>query len=92
MTRPNILLFIADQLRADHLGCYGNTVVQTPSIDALAARGTRFDRFYTASPLCMPNRATLLTGRLPSLHGVRRNGIPLSVAERTFLEQPRADG
>ena len=73
--RPNFLFFIADQLRFDHLGCYGNGVVRTPTIDALAAQGFVADRFYVASPICMPNRATLMTGRMPSLHGVRHNGI-----------------
>lgn len=82
----NILLILADQLRADHLACYGNPYVQTPAIDDLANRGVRFDNFHVASPLCMPNRGTLLTGRLPSLHGIRRNGIPLSLGEKTFVE------
>lgn len=86
MPSPNIVLFIADQLRADHLGCYGNDVVRTPHIDALAGRGVRFDQFHAASTVCMPNRATLLTGRMPTLHGVRRNGIPLSLAHNTFVE------
>lgn len=84
--RPNFLLFITDQHRADHLGCYGNDVVQTPHIDGIAAAGTRFDRFYVACPICMPNRATLMTGRMPSLHGVRQNGISLSFQEVTFTE------
>jgi arylsulfatase A-like enzyme len=61
--KPNFLFFITDQHRADHLGCYGNPVVKTPNIDGLAARGI-FDRFYTATPICMPNRATLMTGRM----------------------------
>jgi arylsulfatase A-like enzyme len=90
--RPNVLLFLADQLRADHLGCYGNGIVSTPAIDSIAAAGTRFQRFHTASPLCMPNRATLVTGRLPSVHGVRRNGIPLSYAERTLAEALASSG
>lgn len=64
--RPNFLVFITDQHRADHLGCYGNPAIRTPHIDALAAQGTRFDRFYVASPVCMANRATLMTGRMPS--------------------------
>jgi arylsulfatase A-like enzyme len=89
---PNILLIITDQHRADHLGCYGNPVVRTPSIDAIAARGTIFDRFYVATPICMPNRATLLTGRMPSLHGVRHNGIPLPFTENTFVEILAAAG
>src|SRR5262245_17901971 len=90
--RPNILFFITDQLRADHLGCYGNRTIRTPAIDSLAARGTAFDRFYVASPVCQPNRATLATGRMPSLHGVRYNGIPLSLDANTFVEMLRASG
>jgi len=89
---PNFLLFINDQHRADHLGCYGNEIVQTPNIDGIAARGTRFDRFYVACPICMPNRGTLMTGRMPSLHGVRQNGIPLSRQAVTFTELLRAAG
>src|ERR671930_162934 len=64
--RPNFLFFITDQLRADHLGCYGNRIIRTPTIDSLAARGTAFDRFYVASPVCQPNRATNMTG-LPTV-------------------------
>src|SRR5262252_3243515 len=90
--RPNILFFITDQLRADHLGCYGNRIVRTPAIDSLAARGTSFDRFYVASPVCQSNRATLMTGRMPSLHGVRYNGISLSLAANTFVDLLRAAG
>jgi arylsulfatase A-like enzyme len=89
---PNFLLIITDQQRADHLGCYGNSVVQTPNIDALATAGTRFDRFYVATPICMPNRATLMTGRMPSLHGSRQNGIPLSLSATTFVDVLRAAG
>ncbi len=90
--RPNILFFITDQLRADHLGCYGNRIIRTPAIDSLAARGITFDRFYVASPVCQPNRATLMTGRMPSLHGVRYNGISLSLAANTFVDLFRAAG
>lgn len=90
--QPNFLLFITDQHRADHLGCYGNEIVQTPYIDSIAARGTRFDRFYVSCPICMPNRATLMTGRVPSLHGVRQNGISLSLHEVTFTELMRNAG
>jgi arylsulfatase A-like enzyme len=90
--KPNFLFFITDQHRADHLGCYGNPVVKTPNIDGLAARGTRFDRFYTATPICMPNRATLMTGRMPSLHGARHNGIPLSMNATTFVDIMGAAG
>ncbi len=90
--RPNFLFIITDQHRADHLGCYGNRVVKTPNIDRLALNGTRFDHFYVATPICMPNRATLMTGRMPSLHGARQNGIPLSLNATTFVEVMRASG
>jgi arylsulfatase A-like enzyme len=90
--RPNFLFIITDQHRADHLGCYGNPIVKTPNIDRLAASGTRFENFYVATPICMPNRATLMTGRMPSLHGARQNGIPLSLTATTFVEIMRAAG
>jgi arylsulfatase A-like enzyme len=90
--RVNFLFIITDQQRADHLGCYGNPVVQTPNIDGIAKSGTRFDRFYVATPICMPNRATLMTGRMPSLHGARQNGIPLSLTATTFVDIMRAAG
>jgi arylsulfatase A-like enzyme len=89
---PSFVLFITDQHRADFLGCYGNHVVRTPHIDSIAAQGIAFDRFYVASPVCMPNRATLMTGRMPSVHGVRSNGIPLSRASVTFVDVLRAAG
>ena len=90
--RPNFLFFITDQHRADYLGCYGHPVLKTPSIDTIAARGTRFTRFYVATPVCMPNRATLMTGRMPSVHGVRSNGSPLSLESNTFVDALRAGG
>lgn len=84
--KPNFLFIITDQHRADHLGCYGNDVVQTPNIDGIAAKGKRWDRFYVANPICMPNRASIMTGRMSSLHGARHNGIPLSRDHTTFVE------
>ena len=84
--RPNFLFIITDQQRADWLGCYGHPVLKTPNIDAIAARGTRFDNFHTASPVCMPNRASLLTGRYPSVHGLRYNGCVLPESARTFVD------
>lgn len=90
--RPNFLLFITDQHRADHLGCYGDRVLRTPHIDRIAAQGIRFDRFYVATPICMPNRASLMTGRMPSLHGARHNGIPLALTATTFVDLLAADG
>ncbi len=90
--KPNFLFFITDQHRADYLGCSGHPVLKTPHIDSIAARGKKFDRFYVANPVCMPNRSTLMTGRMPSLHGVRHNGIPLSLRANTFTEMMRDAG
>ena len=90
--RPNFLFIITDQHRADHLGCYGNTIVRTPNIDAIASKGTRFERFYVANPICMPNRASIMTGRMGSVHGARHNGIPLSRNHTTFVELLRDAG
>jgi arylsulfatase A-like enzyme len=90
--QPNIVLIMTDQHRADHLGCYGNPVVRTPAIDSIAARGVQLNKFYVANPVCMPNRASLMTGRMPSLHGVRHNGIPLSRDHVTFVDLLAAGG
>ena len=90
--RPSFILFITDQQRADFLGCTGHPVLKTPNIDAIAAGGVIHDRFYVASPVCMPNRASLMTARLPSSHGVRMNGIPLDRRHVTFVDLLRAAG
>ena len=88
----NFLLIITDQQRADHLGCYGNGILRTPNIDALAARGLRADEFHVASPICQPNRGSLMTGRMPSVHGVRHNGIDLDLGASTFVDVLRLAG
>ena len=90
--RPNFLFFITDQQRADWLGCMGHPVVQTPNIDAIASQGVRFENFYVASPVCMPNRASLLTGRFPSVHGLRHNGCRLPLSANTFVDVLAAGG
>jgi arylsulfatase A-like enzyme len=92
MKRPNFLFFVTDQHRADYLGCAGHPIVRTPNIDAIAARGVRFDNFHVATPVCMPNRASLLTGRFPSAHGLRYNGGVLSYRASTFTQVLRAGG
>ena len=90
--KPNFLLFITDQHRADWLGCAGHPVVRTPNIDAIAAKGTRFQDFHVALPVCMPNRASLFTGRMPSVHGLRHNGCLLSERANTFVDVLAAGG
>ena len=92
MAAVNFLFIITDRQRADHLGCYGNSIIRTPHIDALAARGFRHQRYYTASPVCMPNRATMLTGRMPSSHGLRGNGVPLPLDTTTIVDLLAAAG
>lgn len=69
----NMLFFLTDQHRTDTLGCYGNTGVRTPNLDALAAEGTVFDRCYTPSAICTPARASLLTGEAPFRHKLLAN-------------------
>ncbi|GJL84125.1 MAG: sulfatase [marine bacterium B5-7] len=89
---PNFILFCTDQQRADFLGCTGHPVLKTPNIDSISAGGVRFDRCYVSSPQCMPNRSTMMTGRTPSAHGVRTNGIPLSLQANTFVDLLRYEG
>jgi arylsulfatase A-like enzyme len=92
-TEPlNVLLITTDQMRADHLGCYGNGVIRTPNVDALAAAGVRLERAYVSNPVCMPNRSTLATGRLPRNHGCWSNGICLPTHERTVADVLAARG
>ncbi len=68
--RPNIVFILTDDQGAWAMGCAGNVEIQTPNIDFLAESGMRFDNFFCASPVCSPARASLLTGRMPSAHGV----------------------
>jgi arylsulfatase A-like enzyme len=90
--RPNVLLLITDQHRLDHTGFGGNAVVSTPNLDGLARRSTSFTNAFAANPICMPNRATLLTGRMPSAHGTRTNGISLDWDVATFVRELRRSG
>lgn len=83
----NVLFICTDQHRADHVGFGGNEVVRTPNLDALAGRGTVFDRTYVANPVCMPNRSSILTGRLPSAHGVVFNDRSLAWRANTFVRR-----
>ncbi len=68
--RPNIVLILADDLGQRDLGCYGSTFHRTPQIDALATRGMKFTKAYSASPLCSPTRASILTGLAPARIGI----------------------
>jgi arylsulfatase A-like enzyme len=70
-SRPNVLVFMPDQLRADALGCFGNPLAHTPNIDALAHRGTRFTQAFVNHPVCSPSRVNLMTGWYPHTRGHR---------------------
>ena len=69
-SRPNVLCILTDDQGVWAAGCYGNGEIRTPHIDRIAETGVRFERFFVATPVCSPSRATLLTGRIPSQHGV----------------------
>lgn len=71
--RPNLVLFIADDLGIDFTGCYGNTAVRTPHLDALARAGLKFTHMFAASPTCSPSRAAMLTGLWPQRNGTMGN-------------------
>src|SRR5579862_9831486 len=73
-TPRNVLLVSIDTLRADHLGCYGYGPAETPTLDALAAKGLRFEHAATVTPLTLPAHCSLMTGKFPAAHGVRDNG------------------
>ncbi len=75
--RPNILIFCTDEHRSDHLSCMGHPVLKTPNIDRIAAGGTLFRNCYSSSPVCMPARATMVTGLTNRVTTVRTNGISL---------------
>lgn len=90
--RPNVLFIICDQLRHDHLGFAGNGIVRTPNIDGLAARGMVYDNAWVANPVCMPNRSTIMTGRLPSAHGVIFNDRSLDWGANTHVRTFRNAG
>jgi len=79
----NVLFIMCDQLRRDHLSCYGGRV-PTPHVDALAARGVVFDHAYVQSGVCGPSRMSYYTGRYVASHGATWNRVPLSVAEPTL--------
>lgn len=68
--KPNIVLFLTDDQGFWSLGCYGNSEIRTPNIDRLAKEGVLLENFFCASPVCSPARASILTGRIPSQHGV----------------------
>ncbi len=85
--RPNIVLLMADDLGWGDPGFNGGTVIGTPHLDAMASSGLKFNRFYSASPVCSPTRGSCLTGRHPFRYGVRfANGGHMKPEEITLPE------
>ncbi|MBP6965190.1 MAG: sulfatase-like hydrolase/transferase [Armatimonadetes bacterium] len=70
VSTPNILFILTDDQGPWAMGCAGNDEIRTPNLDRLAKTGVRFDSFFCASPVCSPARASIVTGRIPSAHGV----------------------
>lgn len=87
-TRPNLLFLLSDDQGAWALGCAGNKEIQTPALDSIAENGMRFDDFYCVSPVCSPARASILSGTIPSVHGVQDwlRGGNLNMAEFPELQ------
>ena len=68
--KPNVIFVLTDDQGPWAAGCCGNDEVRTPYLDQMASEGTRFSNFFCTSPVCSPARASLMTGRIPSAHGV----------------------
>src|SRR6204780_2885840 len=89
---PDVYLVTIDTLRADHVHCYGDGQIQTPAIDSLAREGIRFAQAFTPSPITNTAHTSILTGLLPSAHGVTDFGIPLAKSYPTWAELLRQTG
>ena len=88
--RPNVLLIVTDDQRHDLMGCAGHPVLKTPNIDRLAREGAMFRRFFAATPLCSPSRASYLTGLYPHAHRVVNNDkLGQDVISHTLVTFPR---
>lgn len=91
-TKPDVFLITIDTLRADHVACYGYKQIETPAIDALASDGVRFTQAFTHSPITNTSHITILTGLLPSVHGVTDFAVPLSPQHVTWAQLLKKQG
>jgi arylsulfatase A-like enzyme len=91
-SRPNLVWFMVDQQRTDSLGCFGNPVVQTPTIDSLSGRGTRFTNAFVQHPVCGPSRVSQMTGHYPHTSGHRTLTHLLQPWEPNVLRQLKDSG
>jgi len=93
VTTPSVLLITLDTVRADHIGCYGYSRIETPAIDRLASDGVRFENAYTLVPITLPSHAVILTGTYPMFSGVRDfTSPPLPANVPTLAEMLRHHG
>ena len=92
MSRPNILMIMADQLPAWVIGAYGHPLVKTPNIDSLAEGGVTFESAYTNCPICAPSRASMCTGLYVSRIGAFDNGTEFPSSTPTFMHHLRRAG
>ena len=90
--KPNIILIMADQLAAQALSLYGNKVAKTPNLERLASRGTVFTNGYSNNPLCVPSRASMLSGLWAPRIGVYDNGNDLPSSTPTMAHYLRHAG
>lgn len=90
--RPNVILVMADDQGWGQVGYRNHPQLKTPNMDAMAASGLRFDRFYAAGPVCSPTRASVLTGRTPNRTGVPSHGYNLCIQEKTLPQALRKAG
>ncbi len=90
--RPNLILVMTDDMGWGQTGYGGHPFLKTPNLDAMAASGLRFDRFYAGAPNCSPTRATVMTGRSNDRTGVQDHGYPLRLQERTIAQALRGAG
>jgi arylsulfatase A-like enzyme/Flp pilus assembly protein TadD len=86
VSRPGIFLITIDTLRADHVHCYGYDRIRTPALDLLAEQGIRFTQAFTPSPITNSSHTSIMTGLLPSSHGVSDFGVPLAAQYPTLAE------
>src|SRR5258705_7406670 len=75
--KPNLILFLPDQQRADTLACYGGVKVHALNLNKLASESVIFERTYVTHPVCTPSRSSLMTGTWPHINGCTRNSVPL---------------
>jgi choline-sulfatase len=86
VSRPDVFLITIDTLRADHVHCYGYDRIRTPALDRLAEEGIRFTQAFTPSPITNSSHTSIMTGLLPSSHGVSDFGVPLAAKYPTLAE------